>query len=192
MHDHDSYRESREAELGYSEVSARELRLRDWEITRVDRDFQKLVWRLQAKKYWAAKAPERKARIKAYRAQWQRDHRERMNELQRARRKKNGRVYSAKELATRKANRAAEKLARHAAAVWTCEVCGAQWCTPLHLGLPRFTPKWCSTAHKSRAATERRIAAGKCLHCSAPARPGKRTCFECRSYPARRAGGGQE
>lgn len=85
--DRDSYREDRADELGYSEVSARELKLRDWEIARVDRDFERLVWRLQAKKYWAAKAPERKARIKAYRAQWQRDHRDRMNELQRARRK---------------------------------------------------------------------------------------------------------
>lgn len=34
MHDRDAYREDREAELGYAEVSERELRLRDWEITR--------------------------------------------------------------------------------------------------------------------------------------------------------------
>ena len=139
MHDRDAYREDREAELGYAEVSARELRLRDWEITRGDRDFEALVKRLRDRKYRvdAHTKPELADRLERIRA--------------------NARAWAARNSAYQSQQRrkfiARKKAARRLrdAPVITCQAadCGATWCRMPDASGPK--PRFCSAACQMRA-----------------------------------------
>jgi hypothetical protein len=158
----------------------RQAAMADWEFRRGKeaRDFQRLVWRLQAKKYWANKNPESKARIQEYRREWARKHRERMNEYSRKAKKKlrANSKYRAKELAKKRAKHAEKSAAMRADRVYTCVVCGAQWC---QLGrIPSRPPKYCTQSCRGRANYQRGKAAGKAwaargkAYVAAQARPG--------------------
>lgn len=135
----------------------------DWQFRKEqnDGDFKHLVWRLQAKKYWAAKPSERKARIFGYRRRWALEHPEQVKaSAAKARKKLRGDPRKrAKELADKRARHAEKSQARRAATVYTCAVCEVQWC---QLGrIPARPPKYCVQACRSRANYLRAKAAGK-------------------------------
>lgn len=146
MHDRDAYREDREAELGYAEVSERELRLRDWESTRTDANFDALVNRLRASRW-----------VRQVRAEggWR---------LERLRR--NGREYQArKRAADPQGWRTAENERRRAQRrktpiVCRCVECGATWCRVVWVRGP--APSTCGPNCQARYAYHRRqLAAGR-------------------------------
>lgn len=163
-------REAVEAERGYAIRGEREVRLREWLSLREEGekpgDFKKLVWRLRARKYWKNKEPASRARILAYRKQWAKDNRDRyreaVNQAKRKGRKLLHRPCYVRELEQKRARRLRERIERHAAAIFRCVVCGAEWCTALRIGLPKaFAPKYCMQRCRSRAAYLRARAAGK-------------------------------
>lgn len=162
--------ESREAEQGYGEIGARELRLREWASLRGERDepaptplaFKRLVWRLQAKKYWRAKNPESKAKIIAYRKAWAEVHKEQYRAAVNAakRRRRAHPEIRAEEAAEKRARRAVKTRARRDATVYSCAVCGVQW-SPVGGRLPSRPPKYCTQPCRSRANYRRGRAQGK-------------------------------
>ncbi len=124
-------------------------------------DFRRLVWRLQAKKYWAAKNPISKARIKEYRRQWRLQHKAHCQRLTRdwKREARKDPAYRAKQAAAHRAATAIKSQKRRAELIYTCVVCGAQWC---RLGrIPARPPKYCGQRCRSRANYLRAKAAGK-------------------------------
>lgn len=153
---------NRDAEQGYSVRGEREVRMREWFSLREHgegpRDFKRLVWALQQRRAWAKKAPERKARIFAYRKKWAKEHPETARDW-----KRRGRAAQApwwqKQLA-RKREKFAEVSAKRRAVPWTCVVCGVQWCTVGRLPAG-FKPKYCSQSCRGRAAYQRAKKAGK-------------------------------
>jgi len=161
--------EKADAELGYSVRGEREVRLREWMSVREEGeapgDFDRLVGRLRQRKYWKNMAPASKARIRAYRKQWAAENKERyqaaVNRCKRQRRKLKTPGF-VREMEARRALRLQERIARHAAAVFVCVVCGAQWCASLLKELPRaHAPKYCTQTCRSRAGYLRARAAGK-------------------------------
>ena len=149
-------RDKLDAERGYREVSIREVRMGDWLVlgSRQERDeFQRLIWRLQARKHWKAKDPERKARILAYRRQWALDHPERVKEyMRKAKAKRRDSGATAKESRKRRAKKRAERIE---SIVYTCTVCGQRWQPDPSRRLPSRRPKYCSQRCRSRAANQR-------------------------------------
>jgi len=125
--------------------------LLDWQHKREDAAFDRLVQRLLAKRYWAAKNPASKARIRAYCRQWHREHwehcREMVREWKRRRRSKDP-AYRARETAQQRERRAKARELRCAATVYTCLECGAQW-SPVGR-VPSREPLYCSHACGSR------------------------------------------
>ena len=133
----------------------------EWRHKKEAEEFQRLVWRLQARKYWAAKNPESKARIQAYRRQWALAHPEQVqgyNAKAKARLRSNP-AYREKEAATMRAKRAIATAERRANTVYTCAECGTRW-SPVRR-IPSRPPKYCAQPCKSRAAYRRARAAGK-------------------------------
>lgn len=134
--------------------------LSDWRARREgtkDPAFQRLVWRLQARKYWGAKNPASKARIRAYRKQWAETNKERYREaVNRCRRRLRANPeYWARELAAKRARHAAKSAERRAATVYTCETCGHQWGPDPAKRIPTRPPKYCSTRCRSKAQYQR-------------------------------------
>jgi hypothetical protein len=134
--------------------------LLDWQARREgtqDPEFKRLVWRLQARNYWAAKAPERKARIYQYREEWRRRNYEHVRALHNAwrRARRADPEYWARELAKKRARHAAKSAARRAATIYTCEVCGKQWGPDPKKRIPTNPPKYCSTRCHSKAQYRR-------------------------------------
>jgi len=162
-----------DAERGYSVRGEREVKLREWFSLREEGehsgDFERLVWRLRARKYWKQKKetnPSSHRRILDYRKQWARDNKERyrkaVNEARRRGRKTLHSPGYVRERELKLKRRREERIARHAAAVFTCVVCGAQWCASLLKELPRSNaPKYCMQKCRSRAGYLRAKAAGK-------------------------------
>ena len=155
----DDLEERRAAELGYREASAREVRLREWMAAPPDEDFQRLIWRLQARKYWQAKNPESKARILEYRRQWAKDHPEQVRASMLASKRRFNARNRERLVAEKRAKYAAKSQARREATVYVCQLCGAEWC---QIGrIPSRPPKFCSQPCKSRIGYLRAKAAGK-------------------------------
>lgn len=159
--------DERDIDVDYSERSGflvgKSAALADWQFRKLQNegDFQRLVWRLQAKKYWAAKDPERKARIRAYRAQWAKDNAERYREAVNAckRRRRTKPEVREAEAAERRAKRAEATQRRREQTVYTCRVCGSYW-SPLGR-LPARPPTYCSQPCRSRENYRRARARGK-------------------------------
>lgn len=155
-----------DAERGYAVRGEREVRLREWfsvrEAGEKPRDFKRLVWRLQQRRVWAKKAPEKKAKIYDYRRAWAKRNKERVLECAREHKRKRRAAkigWAKDEVAKKRAVRAIASQKRRAELVYTCVVCGAQWCK---LGrIPPRPPKYCSQACDSRAGYLRAKAAGK-------------------------------
>lgn len=101
--------------------------LLDWQHKREEKEFQRLVWRLRARKYWAAKSPESKARIRDYRRRWALRHPGLVKGYNAKARKKRTGAYRAKQAERQRAVRAIATAERRAATVYTCCVCGTQW-----------------------------------------------------------------
>lgn len=122
---------------------------------------RKLSWRKHAKKWWANATPEQKAKVYAYRQQWAREHWDSVLESgRRAKRKRRARpgIWAA-ELAEKKRKRELARQQRRAELVYTCDVCGAQWC---QLGrIPARPPKYCTQPCRARANYRRGKAAQK-------------------------------
>lgn len=135
--------------------------LLDWQHKREAKEFLRLVWRLQAKKYWAAKDPERKRRIYEYRRQWAQDHPEAVRQMMaKAKEKYRSRPQNrAKEAMQKRERRAVEREKRRAETVYTCVECGAQW-SPIGR-IPSRPPKYCSLSCRGKVAYRRDKAAGK-------------------------------
>jgi hypothetical protein len=162
--------EGDELELDYAErdgfLTGRNAAIQDWRFRKEQQegDFQRLVWRLQAKKYWAAKPEERKALIRAYRERWRKEHMDRANESSRKSKAKRRRDPQLRrvEIEEKRAKRAVERQARRAAIVYTCAVCGTQW-SPAVGRIPARAPKYCpnGTSCRGRANYQRGKAAGK-------------------------------
>ena len=173
MSDRSEAEEDRAAELGYRTAGARELAMRDWlslqgergEVAASPRDFKRLVWRLQQRKYWKAKPADRKRRIQEYRRQWALAHAEavRKSAIKCKRRRRRLKTPGfIREMAARKAKRKAEQFQRRASTVFACVVCGAEWCIAPPRELPKGQkPKYCSQPCRSRANWLRSKAAGK-------------------------------
>jgi hypothetical protein len=128
--------------------------LLDWQHKREACDFEKLVGRLQARKYWANKNPLSKARIKAYRRAWQVAHREQMNACSRAskaRRRRDPKVRAAEAAEKRRARELKHTL-RLAETVYMCAVCGTQWHPSGRI--PSQKPKYCSQRCRGKGQYE--------------------------------------
>ena len=158
--------EAIDAELGYSVRGEREVKHREWFSLREEgegpRTFKLLIKALQARRYWREASPERRARMVAYRKQWAAEHPEAVKkavqECKRRQRKAKTPAFL-REVANKRARRRRELVERHASAVYTCTVCGAQWCTALHVQLPKkFKPKYCGSTCRGRACYSRRLA----------------------------------
>lgn len=138
--DRDAYREDREAELGYTYASEREVKLREWQDTREDAEFEALCRRLLAKR-GNAKQRERVRTDPAYRAihrEWQRKWA--TSPRGRASLRKALLAWRARERAKRRGD------------VLVCAECGATWCRISQGGR---RPKWCSDACQQRARYQR-------------------------------------
>lgn len=138
------------APVGYQ--VGRNAALLDWQHRKEERDFDRVVRRLLARRYWQHKNPESKARIRAYCRQWHREHREHCLELvrewkRRVRKERPG--YRARETARQRELRAMRRALLCAATVYTCVECGAQW-SPVGR-IPSRKPLYCSTACGLRA-----------------------------------------
>lgn len=145
MHDLDDLRESREAELGYSEVSARELRLRDWEATRVDENFERLVKRLRSRKWIRDVYAEGGPRLEEVR----RKSREWV-----AAKRVSDPTFRARHNEIRRGHR------RKAPVICRCIECGATWCRVVWVR--GIQPTFCSQACSKRYRYHRRaLAEGK-------------------------------
>lgn len=122
---------------------------------------RRLQWRKFAAKKWRTMSAEAKAAVVEYRKQWARDHPDVMRESSRAakrRRRAKPKIRNA-ENAKRRAQRAKETQRRRAELVYTCAVCGVQWC---QLGrIPAVAPRYCAQSCKSKASYQRGKAAGK-------------------------------
>lgn len=149
--------QDRDIDVDYSEragfLTGKAAAVAEWRFRQEVNDptFRRLVWRLQAAKYWRAKNPASKARIMAYRARWRETHREQYNAAcAKAKRKRraNPKIREA-ENAERRATRAIESQKRRAETVYTCRVCGSYW-SPVGR-LPTRPPTYCGTACSSRA-----------------------------------------
>lgn len=143
MHDRDEYREDRLAEHGYLEVSEREVRLREWQDTREDAGFEKLVARLRSRE-WVRKV--------------YRDGGPRLDAL----RKKNREWAAAKRAANLRAHRNAENERRRAQRrktpiICRCVECGATWCRVVWVR--GIQPSFCSEACSARYRYHRRALA---------------------------------
>ncbi len=146
-----------DADRGYREVGLREVRFSDWLAkgsAKERAEFKRLVWRLQAKKYWKAKNPDSRARILAYRKRWREENLERWRESIRkakARGRKAGAKWYRADKKRQRAQRAAAKAARRAATIYVCQnpACGAQW-SPAGPRIPARPPKWCSLSCRGR------------------------------------------
>lgn len=184
--------DTEERVLGYRTASARDLGLREWASLRGARGekygdpkaFRGLVARLLARKYWAAKSPEARARIRAYRARWRLMNIEHVRAYFRAYKRAHGPTKG--EAAARRRKRAVEKRERHAARVHTCEVCGAQWCSPLYMVLPKRPITVCGLRCRGRRTVAYRKTFGLCIHCARPAREGRVSCALHASSASRR------
>ena len=125
--------------------------LLDWQHKREAKEFQRLVWRLQARKYWAAKDPERKQRIYEYRRQWALDHPERVKEYNakaKAKRRADPKVRAA-EAREKRERRAVQSQKRRARTVYTCIVCGTQW-SPVGR-IPSRPPHTCNNGARCKS-----------------------------------------
>ena len=150
-----------ELDVDYSEragfLTGKAAAIADWRFRKEQKDpeFRRLVWRLQAKKYWAEKDPARKAAIVAYRERWREEHRELHNAYSRKakRKRRNNPEIRAAEISAKRAKRAAASQRRRAATVYTCEVCGSQW-SPIGR-IPTQPPKYCEQRCASKAAYAR-------------------------------------
>lgn len=154
-------------DVDYSErsgfLTGRNAAIQDWKFRKEQQegDFKRLIWRLQAKKYWASKPEERKALIRAYREQWRKKHADRANASSRkskARRRKDPAAWRA-ELDAKKEARAVERQARRAATIYTCAQCGSQW-SPVGR-IPARAPKYCDHPCAAKANYQRGKVAGK-------------------------------
>ena len=162
-------RQDDELDVDYSErdgfLTGKAAAIADWRFRkeRNDPEFRRLIWRLQAKKYWAAKDPDRKAAIVAYREKWREEHRELHNAYSRKakRKRRSNPEIRAAEIAEKRAKRAVGRQQRRAATVYTCQVCGTQW-SPLGR-LPSRPPSYCpnGAACRSKANYQRGKADGK-------------------------------
>ena len=159
--------QERDIDVDYSEragfLTGKSAAIAEWRFRKEQGDpkFRQLVWRLQAKKYWAAKSPDRKARIYAYRRQWAKEHPERVRAMMvRAHRKfrsdPRNREHEARQ---KREKRAVGSQARRAATVYTCVVCGAQW-SPVGR-IPTRPPIYNSLSCRNRVQYARARAAGK-------------------------------
>jgi hypothetical protein len=121
--------------------------LSDWRIRKEieDPEFQHLVWRLQARKYWRAKNPASKARIYEYRREWRRRNYDRYRAAVNAcrRRLRANPEYWARELATKRARHALKSATRRAATVYTCLWCGAKFGPDPKKRIPTRPPQYC-------------------------------------------------
>lgn len=165
-----SARQDDELEVDYSEragfLTGRAAAIADWAFRKLQNegDFKRLIWRLQAKKYWASKPEERKALIRAYRERWRQLHADRHNASSRrakAKRRKNPAIWRA-ELEAKREARAIERQARRAATIYTCAVCGTRW-SPAVGRIPTRPPKYCpnGTSCRGKANYQRGKVAGK-------------------------------
>lgn len=131
MRDRDTYREDTENELGYSYASEREVKLREWQDTREDAEFEALCRRL--------------IQTKHNRKRWQRalvdpEFKAHLDEMKRAyARKPSVRARHAEALRRWRARERAKARGE----VFTCADCGARWCR-IARGGPR--PRYCSDA----------------------------------------------
>jgi hypothetical protein len=145
MHDRDTYRDDVDAERGYSEVSARELRLRDWEATRPDASFEKLVKRLRTRKWQREVYAEAGPRLDRIRQK----NREAM-----ARRWRDDPAFRAQHIERYRDQR------RKAPVICRCIECGATWCRVLWVR--GVVPSVCGPNCAARYGYHRRqLAAGK-------------------------------
>lgn len=122
-------------EIDYSEragfLTGKAAALAEWQHKKLknDPEFRRLIWRLQAKKYWATKPEERKKAIRAYRKAWAKarpDHLRLIYQRARRKRRSDPKKWRA-ELDAKKAKREIARRAKRAATVYTCCDCGTQW-----------------------------------------------------------------
>lgn len=155
---------------------------------------RRLSWRKYAKARLARMTTEEKARIAEYKRVWRARNRDRCNARDAAT-KRQARARGAKwyknERRRRKRNEETERKERRKQ-VYTCVVCGAQWCIGLGR-IPTTPPKYCSQPCRARANYERGKArgapwaqrgkdskrAGECVQCGQPASRKGRKCSDC-------------
>lgn len=131
------------------------------ELSEFARLCRRLSWRKYAKAWWATAALEQKARVYAYRQEWARRNWQKVLESGRRAKKKRRSRPEVREHEARQKREAREpaRLRRRAELVYTCAVCGAQWC---QLGrIPSRPPKFCTQSCRSRANYLRGKSSGK-------------------------------
>lgn len=171
--------------------------LAEWSIRKEidDPEFERLIGRLQQKRYWANLDPETKARIRSYREQWKEENREQYRAAVRNA-KRRGRADGARWYENEKC-RKREKFKKNDTQrmrkeVYTCVVCGAQWCIARGR-IPSRRPKYCSQPCRSKANYERgktrgapwarrdkqAARAGVCSGCGGPTSRAGGRCAQC-------------
>lgn len=128
--------------------------LSEWKFRREADDpaFKRLVLRLQARKQWADKTPEKKSRIREYRQTWEQANRaERLAATNQARRKRRTKAIRAKEAAAKRARRAERRIG----IVYVCLQCGQRWQQDPEKRFPSRRPDYCSRSCRAKAAYRR-------------------------------------